>query len=109
VLWGDEQPCAQVPLIRLTYGLGLPEDDTVQGGRPFTFTVRPEGGRSPSLRGVWISGDKGARWVRATVLPGGKVLVVNPRGAGSVSIKVEARDRDGNSVQQVLSDAYQVK
>ncbi|MFI7702168.1 S8 family serine peptidase [Nonomuraea sp. NPDC049480] len=108
-LWDDKQPCAQVPMIRLQYGLGLPENDTVQGGRPFTFTVKPEGGRSPSLRGVWISSDKGAHWTRATVLPRDKVLVLNPKGPGSVSIKVEAKDKDGNAVQQILADAYLVK
>ncbi|MFI6920996.1 S8 family serine peptidase [Nonomuraea spiralis] len=109
VLWGDQQPCAQAPLIRLKYGLKLPENDTVQAGRPFTFTVRPEGGRSPSLERVWISDDKGAHWTPAKVLPGDKVLALNPRGPGSVSVKVEAKDRDGNSVQQVLADAYLVK
>ncbi|MEW1843814.1 S8 family serine peptidase, partial [Nonomuraea angiospora] len=109
VLWEDKQPCAQVPLIRLRYELGLPQDDTVQGGRPFTFTVRTEGGRSSSLRAVWISGDKGAHWTRAAVLPGDKVVALNPKGPGSISIKVEAQDRDGNSVQQILSDAYLVK
>ncbi|MEV0198769.1 S8 family serine peptidase [Nonomuraea sp. NPDC050691] len=109
VLWDDKQPCAQVPVIRLRHELRLPGDDTVQGGRPFTFTVTPEGGRSPSLRGVWVSGDKGAHWTKAAVLPGDKVLVLNPKGPGSVSIKVEAKDRDGNSVQQVISDAYLVK
>ncbi|MFI7132334.1 S8 family serine peptidase [Nonomuraea sp. NPDC050153] len=109
VLWEDKQPCAQVPMIRLRYELGLPENDTVQGGRPFAFTVKAEGGRSASLRGVWISADKGAHWTRATVLPGGKVLALNPKGPGSISIKVEARDKDGNSVQQTLADAYLVK
>ncbi|MET7463686.1 S8 family serine peptidase [Nonomuraea sp. NPDC005501] len=109
VLWEDKQPCAQVPLIRLRYELGLPGDDTVQGGRPFTFTVKPEGGRSPALRGVWVSADKGAHWTQAAVLPGDKVLVLNPRGPGSVSVKVEAKDRDGNTVQQILADAYLVK
>ncbi|MEV4109712.1 S8 family serine peptidase [Nonomuraea sp. NPDC049695] len=109
VLWDDKEPCAQVPLIRPRYELGLPENDTVQGGRPFAFTVNLEGGRSPSLRGVWISGDKGAHWTQAAVLPGGKVLVLNPKGPGSISIKVEAKDRDGNSVQQTFSDAYLVK
>ncbi|MEQ4714781.1 S8 family serine peptidase [Nonomuraea sp. B19D2] len=109
VLWDDKQPCAQVPLIRLKYDLRLPEDDTVQGGRPFTFTVKPEGGKSPSLRRAWISSDKGAHWAQATVLPGDRVLVLNPKGPGSISIKVEAKDKDGNSVQQLLSDAYLVR
>ncbi|MEU5868786.1 S8 family serine peptidase [Nonomuraea sp. NPDC047529] len=109
VLWGDKQPCAQAPLIHLAYGLGLPENDTVQAGKPFTFTVKPQGGRSPSLRGVWISADKGAHWTAATAVAGEKVLVQNPGGPGSISIKVEAKDKDGNSVQQVLADAYSVK
>ncbi|WP_433356074.1 hypothetical protein ACQP25_18865 [Microtetraspora malaysiensis] len=108
VLWGDEQPCAQAALIRLKYGLRLPENDTVQAGKPFTFTVTPEGGRSPSLQEVWISDDKGAHWEPAKVLPGDKVRVLKP-GPGSISIKVEAKDKDGNSVQQILSDAFLVK
>ncbi|GAA3139643.1 S8 family serine peptidase [Nonomuraea roseoviolacea subsp. carminata] len=109
VLWGDKQPCAQVPLIRLRYGLRLPGDDTVQGGRPFTFTVTPEGGRSPSLRAAWVSGDKGAHWTKAAVLPGDRVVALNPKGPGGVWVKVEAKDRDGNAVQQVVSDAYLVR
>ncbi|WP_433412927.1 hypothetical protein ACQP1V_27170 [Microtetraspora malaysiensis] len=109
VLWGDKQPCAEAPLIRLKYGLRLPENDTVQAGKPFTFTVTPEGGRSPSLQGVWISDDKGAHWAAATALSGDKVHVPNPKGPGSISIKVEAKDKDRNSVQQILSDAYLVK
>ncbi|WP_433225636.1 S8 family serine peptidase [Microtetraspora malaysiensis] len=108
VLWGDEQPCAQAPLIRLKYGLRLPENDTVQAGKPFTFTVTPEGGKSPSLQEVWISDDKGAHWEAAKVLPGDRVRVLKP-GPGSISIKVEAKDKDGNSVQQILSDAFLVK
>ncbi|WP_240777515.1 S8 family peptidase [Nonomuraea basaltis] len=109
VLWGDEQPCAQVPVIRLRYELKLPADDTVKGGKLFTFTVKAEGGRSPSVRNVWISDDQGAHWAEATVLPGGKVLALNPKGPGSVSIKVGARDKDGNSVEQVIADAYLVR
>ncbi|SEG22328.1 Serine protease, subtilisin family [Nonomuraea solani] len=109
VLWEDRQPCAQVPMIRLRYALGLPADDTVQGGRPFTFTVKPDGGRSPSLRRAWISADGGGHWTQAVVLPGDKVLAVNPKGPAKISIKVEASDRDGNAVQQVLTDAYLVR
>ncbi|MEU8323701.1 hypothetical protein AB0C33_35500 [Nonomuraea sp. NPDC048881] len=42
-------------------------------------------------------------------MTGDKVLVHNPKGPGGISIKVEAKDRDGNAVQQVLTDAYSVQ
>ncbi|HUR05897.1 MAG TPA: hypothetical protein VM347_25350, partial [Nonomuraea sp.] len=108
-LWDDKQPCARLPLIQLRYQLNLPGDDTVPAGRLFTFTVKAEGGAS-ALR-VWTSADKGAHWARATVLPGlggsYKVLTLNP--AGSITIKAEAKDKDGNTVTQTVADAYLVK
>ncbi|MEU8142057.1 S8 family serine peptidase [Nonomuraea sp. NPDC048901] len=106
LLFGDKQPCARLPLIQLRYQLNLPGNDTVAAGRPFAFTVKAEGGAS-ALR-VWTSADKGAHWTPAVVLPapGGsyKVLVVNP--AGSITIKAEAKGKDGNTVTQTVADAY---
>ncbi|MEV0345809.1 S8 family serine peptidase [Nonomuraea sp. NPDC050680] len=106
VLFDDEQPCAKLPLIQLRYQLDLPGNDTVAAGRPFAFTVKAEGGAS-ALR-VWTSADKGAHWTPAVVLPapGGsyKVLVVNP--AGSITIKAEAKGKDGSAVTQTVADAY---
>ena len=70
--------------------------------------------RRSGLR-AWTSADGGAHWVPALAVPTGdgtyRVTVWNPRVAakGRVSIKVEAWDRDGNAVQQVLDQAYALR
>ncbi|MEU7852622.1 S8 family serine peptidase [Nonomuraea sp. NPDC049141] len=108
VLFDDKQPCGKLPLIQLRYQLNLPGNDTVAAGRLFTFTVKAEG--ASALR-IWTSADKGAHWSPATVLPGlggsYKVLTLNP--AGSITIKAEAKDKDGNTVSQTVADAYLAK
>jgi len=112
-LFGDENPCAELPLIQLVHHLNLPADDTVRAGRPFTFTFDTRGGvgRSTKLR-VWTSSDQGAHWLPALVVPGPnnthRVLTKNPGTPGTVTIRTEAVDSAGNSVQQTIVDAYKV-
>jgi subtilisin family serine protease len=116
-LFNDKQPCAWQPLIQLSYQLDLAGDDTTRANRPFTFTMtaRNSSAKPIALRDlrVWISADGGKNWTRALVTrwtgDTHHVSVVNPRSAGPVAIKAEATDRDGNSVSQVIVDAYQVK
>ena len=115
-LFNDKQPCAWQPLIQLSYGFDLAQDDTTKAGRPFTFTVTPRiGTKSVALRDlrVWISTDGGARWIRTAVHRAKdgtyQASIMNPRGAGPVAVKAEATDRDGNSVSQTVLDAYLVK
>ncbi|WP_214414812.1 S8 family peptidase [Sphaerisporangium fuscum] len=112
-VWGDKQACGRLPIIHLRYRLGLPQDDTVRAGLPHTFAVTPEGGgRTASLK-VWTSADHGAHWTAATVLPwldgSYRAVVRNPSAAGPVSIRTEAKDTAGNTVQQTVTDAYLVK
>jgi subtilisin family serine protease len=117
VLFNVTEPCAWQPLIQLSYDLDVAADDTARAGRPFSFTVRGRTGAAKpiSLRElkVWISADGGAHWTRTSVTRGKdnayRVAVTNPRGAGSVTIKAEATDRDGNSVRQTIVDAYLVR
>ncbi|WP_433519800.1 S8 family peptidase [Nonomuraea sp. CA-143628] len=108
VLFDDKQPCAKLPLIQLRYQLNLPGNDTVAAGHLFTFTVKAEG--ASTLR-LWTSADKGAHWSPATVLPGlggsYKVLTLNP--AGSITIKAEAKGKDGSAVTQTIADAYMAR
>ncbi|MCA2187568.1 S8 family serine peptidase [Nonomuraea cavernae] len=113
-LFGDRNPCAELPLIQLVHRLGLPADDTVRAGRPFTFTFDAKGGvgRSTRLR-VWTSADQGAHWTPAVVVPGlgttHRVVTRHPDTPGTVSIRTEAADSAGNSVRQTIVDAYKVK
>jgi subtilisin family serine protease len=117
VLFNVTEPCAWQPLIQLSYDLDVAADDTARAGRPFDFTVRARTGAAKpiALRDlkVWISADGGTHWTRTTVTRGKdnayRVAVTNPRGAGSVTIKTEATDRDGNSVRQTVVDAYPVR
>lgn len=121
VLFGDTRPCAWQPLIFLDYKLGLAVDDTVPAGRLHRFTVTAHGGppsstaRLASLR-MWTSSDGGAHWVPAVVAfaRGGafQVLVPEPElelgQTRAISLKAEARDAAGNSVEQTILAAYLV-
>ncbi|GIJ57635.1 peptidase [Virgisporangium aurantiacum] len=122
LLYGDTTPCGWLPLIHLGYRLGLAPDDSAPAGRPFTFTVTGQVGAPGSaakLAGLraWTSVDGGAHWVPARAVRadngGYRVTVWNPRVAdapsGRVSIRIEAWDRDGNAVQQVLDQAYALR
>jgi hypothetical protein len=111
LLTGDTQPCGWQPLIYLDYKLGLTANDTAPAGCTFGFTVAAAS-RIVGMR-VWASTDRGAHWTSSTVEYGSdhsfRVLVKNPKGGGTVSLKTEAWDAAGNSVQQTITDAYVVK
>jgi hypothetical protein len=91
----------------------LAPDDTAPAGRAFGFTIgTAEGSRIVGLR-VWASTDRGAHWTSSIVEYGPdhsfRVLVKNPKSGATVSLKTEAWDAAGNSVQQTITDAYLVR
>ncbi|AZM47682.1 hypothetical protein DMB38_19515 [Streptomyces sp. WAC 06738] len=57
---------------------------------------------------VWASTDGGATWKELPVRDG-KVSVVNPAAGKTVSFKAKAVDKQGNSVQQRIFDAYRAR
>ena len=57
---------------------------------------------------VWVSTDRGATWKELPVRDG-KVTVVNPAAGKTVSFKAKAVDKQGNSVQQRVFDAYRAR
>jgi len=57
---------------------------------------------------VWVSTDRGASWKELPVRDG-KVTVVNPAAGKTVSFKAKAVDKQGNSVQQRIFDAYRAR
>jgi len=100
-----------LPLVTVGYRLPLDLSNRLTGDTA-TFTVRniADGSiRARSLR-VWTSTDHGATWQRAEVdrrsdrrfdadLP-------HVAAGTAVSLKIDARDRNGNRIEQTLVDAY---
>lgn len=125
-------PCQPEPFIFLKYDLtdSLRLDNTVSapGAHRFKVTVsngqavQSEEDSAPRIEGLklWTSTDGGESWERARVIPsqsrdGGsgertfRVVAVYPKpgqASGSVSLKAEAWDADGNRVEQVIKDAF---
>ncbi|MGW3248733.1 S8 family peptidase [Streptomyces sp. NPDC001070] len=65
-------------------------------------------GRNLKSLSVWASYDKGAHWQKLSVRDG-RVLVTNPKAGGSVSFKAQAMDKQGNTVDETIVDAYLTK
>jgi hypothetical protein len=102
----------RIPLLIVEYDLPL---DTLNRptSRTATFTVDQVTGtdqRRIERLGVWTSIDDGTTWQRATVRRhrGGTFRVTLPDAAPgtSVALRVDARDVDGNRIEQTLHDAY---
>ncbi|WP_189110884.1 S8 family serine peptidase [Streptomyces camponoticapitis] len=69
---------------------------------------RSAAGRSPASLTVSVSYDGGKSW-RPTVVRHGEITVVNPAAGGSVSLRSTVRDRDGNTSDQTIIDAYRTR
>ncbi|MFI2301078.1 peptidase S8, partial [Actinacidiphila glaucinigra] len=65
-------------------------------------------GRNLKSLSVWASYDKGAHWQKLSVRDG-RVQVTNPKAGGSVSFKAQAVDKQGNTVDETILDAYLAK
>jgi hypothetical protein len=121
LLYGSAAPCAWQPFMYPSYRLGLGVDDTAPAGQPYSFTVSVQVGavgsaaRVAGLR-LWISPDGGTHWLPARVdRDNGNTFDVRVRNpgladvpSGAVSIKLEASDAAGNSVEQVIDGAYAI-
>lgn len=109
---------APLPLLQLYYDLPLDLLNRAPAGRTFSFSVRTE---EPGTVGpAWartltaeVSYDDGATWGRAAVSGGANgrftVAANHPKKGGYVSLRIGAKDADGNSVQQTITRAYALK
>jgi hypothetical protein len=88
-----------LPMLRIGYAAPVSLNGTAATG-PHLLGVSVPGARSVS---VSVSSDEGATWKTAARI-GGKFLV--PGGKGTVSLRVTAADRDGNTVTQTVLRAY---
>ncbi|MFD6756538.1 S8 family serine peptidase [Micromonospora gifhornensis] len=101
-----------LPLLQVDYQVPADLQGEVPGKRAHKLglTLRhPAGVPAPtgtSLR-VEVSFDGGRSWRTASVKAhGGRYTATVPAGRGSVSLRVQASDRTGNSVEQTVIDAY---
>ncbi|WP_431946929.1 S8 family peptidase [Actinacidiphila sp. bgisy167] len=96
-------------VVRFTPVLSL--DSTGKAGAkvwvPVTVRGTAAGGNLKSLS-VWASYDQGAHWQKLSVRDG-RVRVTNPKAGGSVSFKAQAVDKQGNTVDETIVDAYRTK
>jgi hypothetical protein len=103
-----------LPLLTARFDPKLDLRNTAPGGRMFSFgaTVhRPDAAPSVVAFAVKVSYDDGKTWQPATVTRDGtrwKVTVTHP-AAGYVSLRAEAKDADGNTVDQTVLRAYQLR
>jgi len=108
---------APLPLLAVRYDMALDDLNRAPSGGPFTFRAFAErngsasGPRITSLS-VTASFDDGATWQPVALQHrAGQWLATldQPAGDGYVSLRAEARDADGNTVDQTTLRAYALR
>ncbi|MFE5659384.1 S8 family peptidase [Streptomyces sp. NPDC056517] len=103
-----------LPVLSVDYRLGT---DLANSARTRSRTTvglgvrHPKGLVGPAVTGVelWASYDDGASWRQVRLDGRLNGTIDNPAAAGFVSLRVTATDADGNSVDQTVTRAYQVR
>ncbi|UVS78797.1 S8 family serine peptidase [Actinokineospora sp. UTMC 2448] len=107
---------APLPLLAVRFAPKLDELNRAPAGRVFTVPVyvqrngsTAEGVRTPAVQ---VSYDDGATWRPVGLVRVGErwhAVLLHPRGAEFVSLKAQARDAQGNTVDQTIIRAYALK
>ncbi|WP_327138261.1 hypothetical protein OG585_48260 (plasmid) [Streptomyces sp. NBC_01340] len=96
-------------VVRFTPALSLDNTGKARAKAWVPVTVKgTAAGRNLKSLNVWASTDKGAHWRKLRVCDG-RVQVTNPEAGGSVSFKAQAVDKQGNTVDETIVDAYLTK
>jgi hypothetical protein len=112
---GVAAPAKPLPLLVVRAEGAVDDQSRAPAGKPFVLALttqrQPGAGefRLADLR-VETSIDDGAKWTStptARLGNGGLAVVHNPPGGGFVSLRITARDTDGNAVTQTVIRAYQ--
>jgi subtilisin family serine protease len=107
-----------LPVLAARFFPTLDDRNRAPAGRFFVIPVvisRQDEAPTPRLESLRIdaSYDRGQTWQRALVVRVGDVavaLVQHPRrGGGTVSLRARATDRDGNTMDQTIRDAYHLR
>jgi len=107
---------AVLPLLQLDYDVETDLTNTVRADRPYPVVLHP--GYQPGATGpgrftveVAVSYDDGAHW-RSASTRGSRDVVATlpaaPAGAEFATLRVTARDRDGNRISQTITRAWRV-
>lgn len=111
---GPAAPAKPLPLLVVRAEGAVDEQSRAPAGKPFVLALtaqrQPGAGdlRLADLR-VESSMDDGAKWTSvptARIGNGGLAVVHNPAGEGFVSLRITARDTEGNAVTQTVIRAY---
>ncbi|GAA2646682.1 hypothetical protein [Nonomuraea recticatena] len=120
-MYGTAKPCRPAPVVFVSYDLGdtLDARNSVRSGRTHTFTVSPyrspSRSKMPDIAGLrlWASTDDGATYNPVDVKQerDGTYTARARYGAakGTVTLKVEAWDKAGNSIKQTSVRAFSLK
>lgn len=112
---GVTAPAKPLPLMVVRAEGAVDDQSRAPAGRPFVLALtaqrQPGSGdfRLAELR-VETSTDDGATWTSAPTVRlgnGGLAVVRNPDGDGFVSLRITARDTEGNALTQTVLRAYQ--
>jgi subtilisin family serine protease len=109
----DVEDEVAVPLNVVRYQPRLDADGAAPSGRAFLVPVRVQdetgATQRPKRLTVEASYDEGKTWQRVPVTASQDAVLNHPAGAGSVSLRASATDRDGNTVKQTLIRAYKLR
>lgn len=115
---GGTDPCHADPLIFLRYNGFTAADNSVTASASHKLEITPvyqqdPGGTAPlSSITVWTSTDGGTTWTKAVTHrdpDGGYTAMYRvPATTGSVAVKVQASDPQGDTVAQTLHDAFAI-
>ncbi|KDN16920.1 S8 family serine peptidase [Amycolatopsis rifamycinica] len=112
---GLAAPAKPLPLLVVRAEGAVDDQSRAPAGKPFVLALtaqrQPGAGefRLAELR-VETSTDDGAKWTAvptARIGNGGLAVVHNPPGGGFVSLRITARDTEGNALTQTVLRAYQ--
>ncbi|WP_344880078.1 S8 family peptidase, partial [Nonomuraea antimicrobica] len=114
----DNQYGEILPMVDVRYDVGLDADNSVRAGSEYSIDLLT--GYQPGYVGsgrftvrAWVSGDDGATWtdLGSRKVGSGKTAEFEakaPRNGDHVTLRVQATDGAGNSIDQTITKAWKV-
>ncbi|MFD1937368.1 S8 family serine peptidase [Nonomuraea mangrovi] len=108
-----------LPMVDVRYDVALDPYNTVRAGSDYSIKLLP--GYQPGYSGsdkftvhAWVSGDDGATWtdLGSRKVSGGKTAAYEanaPSNSEFVTLRVQATDSAGNSIDQTITRAWKVE